>query len=60
MDDRLGASARGAAAEVDQIPEPQFLASSDDEIVEHLKGKWTVHPIVLDENSARELVPYPV
>lgn len=53
LDDRLGAGARAAAADVDQIPENQFLASSDDELVDHLKGKWTVDPLVLDENSAR-------
>src|SRR5262245_49042665 len=53
LDDKLGAGARAAAADVEQIPESQFLVSSDDDIVEHLKGKWAVQPLVLDENSAR-------
>jgi hypothetical protein len=53
LDQRLRAGSQGAAETVNQIPEPQFLASSDEEVFEHVKAPWTVQPIVLQEDAAR-------
>jgi hypothetical protein len=36
---------------IDQIPETQFKASTDEEITDHVVGTFTVTPILLDEDA---------
>jgi hypothetical protein len=52
LDDRLRAGYQGAADAVREISEAEFLSSSDDEIVAHIKPQWTVQPLVLQEDAA--------
>ena len=42
-----------AAQAVDEIPEQQFLISSDQDLVSHVVSRFTVHPLVLREDAAR-------
>jgi len=53
LDDHLRSGHQAAADAVQAISEAQFLASSDDEIVAHIKLKWTVEPLALQEDAAR-------
>jgi hypothetical protein len=53
LDDELRGRTQTATGAVNLITETQFLASSDDEIVEHLKGQLLVEPIALHEDNAR-------
>jgi hypothetical protein len=50
--DRLCRGHRGATDAVQTINEAQFLASSDDEIVDHVKAQWIVQPLTLHEDAA--------
>ena len=47
LDDQLHERQRQITAEVDAIPEDQFLISSDQEVVEHVIPKFVVEPIML-------------
>jgi hypothetical protein len=53
LDDELRARHQGAADAIQAIPEAQFLASSDDEIVAHIKPRWTLEPLALQEDNSR-------
>jgi hypothetical protein len=53
LDDRLRRGHQGAAGAIQAIPEAQFLASSDEEIVAHIMPQWTLQPLSLQEDAAR-------
>jgi hypothetical protein len=53
LDAQLRGKTQAAADAANQIEESRFLASSDDEIVDHLKGRFLVEPLVLHEENAR-------
>lgn len=53
LDDRLRLGHQGASEAVQAIPEAQFLASSDEEIIDHIRPTWTLVPLVLQEDAAR-------
>jgi hypothetical protein len=53
LDERLRSTEQSASDSVQAIPEAQFLASSDDEIVAHIKAQWTLEPLNLQENAAK-------
>jgi hypothetical protein len=53
LDDRLRRGHQEARDTVQAIPEEQFLASSDDEIVAHIKPQSTLEPLALQEDAAR-------
>lgn len=52
LDDRLSNARLGAIAGVGEMPEGQFLASSDDQIIDYLTALWTLAPIALQESEA--------
>lgn len=52
LGDRLRRGHQGASEAVRLITEPQFLASTDDEIVAHLKPQWILEPLTLHEDAA--------
>src|SRR5215469_11618583 len=49
--DRLHRGYQGATDAVQAIDEAQFLASSDDEIVDHVQVQWIVQPLTLQEDA---------
>jgi hypothetical protein len=53
LDDQLRRKQSEITALVDSIPEPQFLVSSDDDIVANLVAKQRVEPLELLEDQAR-------
>jgi hypothetical protein len=53
LSDGLRRGHQGAVDAVQLINEAQFLASSDDEIVDHVKAQWSVQPLTLHEEAAQ-------
>ena len=52
LEDRLRMGLSAADGQIDQIAEDQFLASTDDQIAEHVKSSCVLLPLTLHEELA--------